>query len=74
MCKTPTFRSLSCIVFEELPLEDCGNIMPSFSFEITRKSYIYLPTNYAKVENLISSINMIPGSGEIVLLRYMESI
>lgn len=64
--KTPAFRSLSYIVFEELPLEDFSNIIPNFSFEVTRKPNIYLPNNYAKVENLISSINMIPGSGEFV--------
>lgn len=64
--KTPAFRSLSYIVFEELPLEDFGNIIPNFSFEVTRKPNIHLPNNNAKVESLIRSINMIPGSGEFV--------
>ncbi|WP_419235440.1 hypothetical protein [Rickettsia endosymbiont of Nabis limbatus] len=64
--KTPAFRSLSYAVFEELPLEDFDNIIPNFSFEVTRKPNIHLPNNYAKVENLISSISMIPGSGEFV--------
>jgi len=64
--KTPAFRSLSYIVFEELPLEDFGNVIPSFSFEVTRKPNIYLSDNYVKVENLVKAINMIPGSGEFV--------
>ncbi|ABV74742.1 hypothetical protein A1C_02185 [Rickettsia akari str. Hartford] len=53
--KTPALRSLSYIVFEELLLEDCSNIIPNFSFEATRKPNIYLPNNYTKLENLIST-------------------
>ncbi|HJD56074.1 MAG TPA: glycoside hydrolase TIM-barrel-like domain-containing protein [Rickettsia endosymbiont of Pyrocoelia pectoralis] len=64
--KTPAFRSLSYIVFEDLPLEDFGNNIPSFSCEVTRKPNIYLPDNYVKAENLVKAINMIPGSGEFV--------
>ncbi len=41
--KSPAFRDLSYIVFEDLPLSDFSNIIPNFSFEVTRKANI--PSN-----------------------------
>ncbi|MFY9589569.1 baseplate megatron protein TIM-barrel domain-containing protein [Rickettsia endosymbiont of Halotydeus destructor] len=64
--KTPAFRSLSYLVFEDLPLEDFNDSIPNFSFEVTRKPNIPIAANHVITENLISAINMIPGSGEYV--------
>ncbi len=58
---SPAYRGLAYIVFEELPLADFGDVIPSFSFEVTKKSNI---KKNSSVEDLITSINMIPGSGE----------
>lgn len=65
--QVPAFRGLSYVVFEELPLSDFNNSIPNFSFEVTRKANI--PSSFKKnisVEDLVRSINIIPGSGEFV--------
>lgn len=63
----PAFRSLSYIVFEELPLGDFDNLIPKLSFEILRKPNICASYNSnLGVENLINSIVIIPASGEFV--------
>jgi hypothetical protein len=59
----PGFRGLAYIIFEDLPLVDFGNIIPSFSFEVIRKANI--PSIFS-VEDLVKSMVMIPGSGEFV--------
>lgn len=64
--KMPAFRSLCYAVFEDLPLEDFGGSVPNFSFEVIRKANITLTTTKHSVEDLVQSINMIPGSGEFV--------
>lgn len=61
--KVPAFRDLAYIVFEDLPLADFGNSVPNFSFEVTRKANIIIQP---RVEELVKSIVMIPGSGEFV--------
>jgi hypothetical protein len=61
--KTCAFRGLAYIVFKDLPLEDFGNKIPNFAFEVVRK--VKLP-NVKAVEDLIKSIIIIPGSGEFV--------
>lgn len=58
--KTPGFRDLAYIVFENLPLEEFGNRVPNFSFEILRK------TGTLGVEEMIQDMVVIPGSGEFV--------
>ena len=60
---TPAYRGLAYIVFEELPLADFNDIIPNFSFEVTRKANI---KKSASVEDLVKSMIMIPGSGEYV--------
>ena len=64
--RTPAFRSLSYAVFEDLPLEDFGNSIPNFSFEVTRRANIPDIIPNSCVEDLVCSINIIPGSGEFV--------
>ena len=60
---TPAYRGLAYIVFEELPLAEFGDIIPSFTFEVLRKANL---RGKISVEDLIESIIMIPGSGEFV--------
>lgn len=57
---TPAFRGLSYIVFENLPLEEFGNRVPKFNFEVVRKA------QFIGVEDLVRDMVMIPGSGEFV--------
>jgi hypothetical protein len=61
--QAPAFRGLSYIVFEDFPLDDFGQTIPVFSFEVTRKANVDLT---GSVEEAVKSIVMIPGSGEFV--------
>ncbi|MBP7190622.1 MAG: hypothetical protein KA998_05245, partial [Rickettsiaceae bacterium] len=56
--KTPAFRDLVYIVFEDLPIEMFGNRVPNFAFEVIRK------TPSESLENLVKSIIVGPGIGE----------
>lgn len=58
--KTPAFRGLAYIVFENIPLALFGNRVPNFSFEVIRKS------GSSEAEDLVKNMIMIPGSGEFV--------
>lgn len=59
--KTPAYKGLCYIVFENLPLAEFGNRIPNFTFEIERN---FIEKD--EVENLISAVNIIPGCGEFV--------
>lgn len=61
--QAPAFRDLAYIVFENLPLEDFGNVIPDLSFEVTRGA---ATTNNNMLEDLVKSMVMIPGCGEYV--------
>lgn len=61
MGDTPAFRGLAYIVFDRLPLEDFANKIPNFSFEVFRK-----PKLPSRLEELIKSMIILPGSGEFV--------
>lgn len=58
--KTPAFKGLAYVIFENLPLEIFGNRVPNFSFEVIRKS------GSNEAEDLVKNMVMIPGSGEFV--------
>ena len=53
---TPAYRGLAYIVFERLPLQDFGNRVPQFSFEVLRHG------NGAA--EMVRAVNIIPGSTE----------
>ncbi len=59
----PAFRGLCYIVFEDLPLRDFGNRIPQFSFELERALRETAPES---LENAVTALTMIPGSGEFV--------
>jgi hypothetical protein len=63
--KTPAYRGLSYVVFENFPLGDFGNRIPNFTFEVKKKSlYPDYGDNYLEEE--ITGMVMIPGAGEFV--------
>ncbi|MGV2432284.1 MAG UNVERIFIED_CONTAM: hypothetical protein LVQ98_02655 [Rickettsiaceae bacterium] len=59
--KSPAFRDLAYIVFENFPLHNFSNKIPHFSFEVTR--YI---KDEKSLEHKIENLCIIPGSGEFV--------
>ncbi len=59
----PAFRGLAYIVFDDLPLRDFGNRIPQLAFEVERPLDESDP---AALENALSAVTMIPGSGEFV--------
>ncbi|HZW46451.1 MAG TPA: glycoside hydrolase TIM-barrel-like domain-containing protein, partial [Microvirga sp.] len=52
----PAYRGLAYVVFERLPLEDFGNRVPQFSFEVVR------PVD--GLNRMIRSVCLIPGASE----------
>lgn len=60
---TPAFKDLAYIVFEDLPLADFNDLIPNFAFEVTRKANVHCSQS---VEDMVSSMVIIPGSGEFV--------
>lgn len=64
--QAPAFRGLNYAVFEDLPLADFNNLMPNFSFEVTRKANIPSDVESKSVEDLVEAVDIIPGSGEFV--------
>ena len=61
--KTPAFRGLAYIVFENLPLETFDNKIPNFSFEVRRKPKKIINSD---TRDLIENISIIPGYGEFI--------
>jgi len=61
--QTPAYRGLAYVVFEDFPLSDFANILPNFTFEVTRN----LQENSGEnIQDLVESVVIIPGSGEFV--------
>lgn len=65
--KTPAFRGLAYVVFENLPIGIFGNKIPNFSFEVIKKS------GSKEAEDLVRNMIMIPGSGEFVYDTIIQS-
>ena len=59
----PGFRGLAYVVFEDLPLEDFGNRIPQLAFEVEKS---LRRTDPDALENRLTAVTMIPGSGEFV--------
>lgn len=68
--QAPGFRDLAYIVFEDLPLADFGDVIPNLSFEVTRKANV---PNSNMLEDIVTSMIMIPGSGEYVYDTKIQS-
>lgn len=69
--KTPAYRGLSYIVFEDFPLADYGNRIPNFTFEVQKKA-LYPDYNDEILENSLHGMVMIPGAGEYVYDTQLE--
>lgn len=63
--KTPAYRGMAYVVMEDFPLADFGNRIPNFTFEVRRRLKPEDVDGQA-VEELITGVVMIPGSGEFV--------
>lgn len=63
--KTTAYRGMAYVVIEDFPIGDFGNRIPNFTFEVQRTS---AQRDHAEtpVESMVTSIMMIPGSGEFV--------
>ncbi|MBB5518098.1 baseplate multidomain protein megatron [Amphiplicatus metriothermophilus] len=59
----PAFRGLAYVVFEDLPLKAFGNRIPQLSFEVEKA---LAPQDPDALENAVTAVTMIPGSGEFV--------
>ncbi|WP_370334860.1 glycoside hydrolase TIM-barrel-like domain-containing protein [Parvularcula marina] len=59
----PAYRGLAYLVIEDLPLDDFGNRVPQFNFEVERQLLFDHPE---ALENLVTAVTLIPGSGESV--------
>jgi hypothetical protein len=57
----PAYRGLCYVVFEDFPLEQFGNRIPNFTFEV-RRCVRFKPA----VEDKIKEVVLIPGAGEFV--------
>jgi hypothetical protein len=64
--KTPAYRGLAYVVIEDLSLEEFGNRIPNFTFEIKRIKSLGDNDKEQTLEKMIKSMVMIPGSGEFV--------
>ncbi len=62
---TPAYRGLCYVVIEDFPLADYGNRIPNFTFEV-KKKILWPDFEGQSVEEMVTSVIMIPGSGEFV--------
>ncbi len=62
---TPAYRGLAYVIFEDFPLEDFGNRIPNFTFEVQKKAQ-YHDFDGELLEETIKGITIIPGAGEFV--------
>lgn len=56
----PAYRGLAYIVFEDLPLDAFGNVLPQMSFEVVRGAI----DDASRLETMARGVCLIPGSGE----------
>ncbi len=63
--KTPSYRGLAYIVFEDFDITSFGNRIPNLSFEVNRPIKGSF-NGVQSVEELVTGVNIIPGSGEFV--------
>lgn len=69
--RTPAYRGLAYVVFEDFPLADYGNRIPNFTFEVQKK-VLYPDYNGETLEQMIKGMVVIPGAGEFVYDTQVE--
>jgi len=67
----PAFRGTAYIVFEDFPLDDFGGRLPQINAEILR--HPKRKNEQVRLEDLISGVDLIPGSGEFVYATAEQS-
>lgn len=70
--RTPAFRGLAYVLFEDFPLADYGNRIPNFTFEVKKKTQ-HPDYDGQTLEDQITGMVMIPGGGEFVYDTQVES-
>ncbi|MEM7211891.1 MAG: glycoside hydrolase/phage tail family protein [Pseudomonadota bacterium] len=67
--RVPAYRGLAYVVFEDFPVEDYGNHIPQFNFEVFRSAQSDLDTEETgkPVPELVQAVTMSPGTGEFAL-------
>jgi len=60
--EVPAFRGTAYIVFEDFPLDDYGSRLPIINAEVVRGI-----RRGGRMEDLIQSVNLMPGTGEFAL-------
>lgn len=71
---TPAYRGMAYVVIEDFPLADFGNRIPNFTFEVRRvNALVDEESSEERVEDMITAMIMIPGSGEFVYDTKIQS-
>ena len=63
----PAFRGTAYVVFEDLPLDQFGNRVPQFTFEVMRPAEPGTPSDLADIARQVRGVALIPGTGEYSL-------
>ena len=63
----PAYRGTAYVVFEDLPLDQFGNRVPQFTFEVMRPSEPGAPAELADIARQVRGVALIPGTGEYSL-------
>ena len=63
----PAYRGTAYVVIEDLQLQEFGNRVPQFTFEVIRYAPKHLPGAELDPAHAVRGVAMLPGSGEYVL-------
>ncbi|MBO9453079.1 glycoside hydrolase TIM-barrel-like domain-containing protein [Tropicibacter sp. R16_0] len=65
--QVPAYRGTAYVVLEDLPLDQFGNRVPQFSFEVVRQEQPDDPAFADGVAQAVQGVAIIPGTGEYAL-------
>lgn len=63
----PSYRGIAYVVIEDLQLEQFGNRVPQFSFEVQRPTQEAVTGEVAPLNHAVKAVALLPGSGEYTL-------
>jgi len=63
----PAYRGIAYVVMEDLALEQFGNRLPMFTFEVLRPSQDWIKDADLEMRNSVRGVAMVPGTGEYAL-------
>lgn len=67
--KVPAYRGTAYVVFEDMPLEQFGNRVPQFSFEVVRATQPQAEDFEQDVAQAVRGVALMPGTGEYALAK-----